>query len=529
MWRNSSVVVAEGEETPQSVMVDVVSESVPTEDVVNLRREDIVQAAVDLLPEEIARFRSAIPVRFENDELLVAVATPSDELCRELTKATRRDVRLVTSTLSDINWAIDANYRAIRNVDALVKVFESVAGSRRLSVGSASQDLDDDAPVVQIVDKILTQAVRDRTSDVHIVPSGDFARIRFRTDGVLKDVLQLPAPAGNALISRLKVMAEMNIVERRRPQDGQLTVVVDGKEVDVRVATVATVTGENCVLRLLDKSRAVLKLKELGMPSDTHGAYENLVRSPFGMVLVAGPTGSGKTTTLYATLGEVSDPTLNVMTIEDPVEYVYPEMYQIQTNEQAGLTFATGLKSIVRHDPDVILVGEIRDAETTGIAVQAALTGHLVLSSVHAADAVSALHRFLDMGIESYLVASSVLAIVGQRLVRRICPSCKTQYTPSEAELAFYRDIVSSEKSVFYHGSGCNFCGGTGFRDRIGVYELLVMTPEIRQLVVERATQDQLRDLAVDQGMRTLRTEAARLVDSDVTTIAEIIRSVHHL
>ncbi len=289
--------------------------------------------------------------------------------------------------------------------------------------------MDDDAPVVQVVGRILTQAMRDRASDVHIEPSELGIRVRYRIDGALKEVLTLPSSMGVGLISRIKIMAGMNIVERRRPQDGQLRTEIDGKEVDVRVATVATIWGEKCVMRLLDRTRSVLRLSELGMPKEAADTYSAFVRAPFGMVLCAGPTGSGKTTTLYATLTEIADGARNVMTIEDPVEYVFPSINQIQTNEQAGLTFATGLRSILRQDPDVILVGEIRDVETARIAVQSALTGHFVLSSLHATDSVSALHRFLDMGIESFLVASSVIGIVGQRLVRRICPSCKVAYT----------------------------------------------------------------------------------------------------
>ena len=282
-------------------------------------------------------------------------------------------------------------------------------------------------------------------------------------------------------------------------------------------------------MRILDKTRSVLRLDDLGMPADTHATFSKLVRAPFGMVLCAGPTGSGKTTTLYATLSEVGDPTRNVMTIEDPVEFVFPSINQIQTNEQAGLTFATGLKSILRQDPDVILVGEIRDVETARIAVQSALTGHFVLSSLHATDSVSALHRFLDMGIESFLIASSVVAIVGQRLVRRICPSCKTRYTPTDDERAFYEESGGPAKRVFYHGTGCNFCGNTGYQDRIGVYELLQMTPEIKRLIVGWATQDELRRLAQKQGMRTLREEAISLVAQDVTTVSEVIRSIYAL
>jgi type IV pilus assembly protein PilB len=263
------------------------------------------------------------------------------------------------------------------------------------------------------------------------------------------------------------------------------------------------------------------------MPDDTVARYEQLLRSPYGMVICAGPTGSGKTTTLYASLGEINEPSRNIMTIEDPVEYVFPSINQIQTNESAGLTFATGLKSILRQDPDVILVGEIRDVETARIAVQSALTGHLVLSSLHATDAVAALHRFLDMGIESFLISSSVIAIVGQRLLRRTCPSCRVEYVPTDEEMAFYEEAGGPKKKVFWTGQGCSFCANTGYQDRIGVYEMLKITPEIKRLIVGWATQDELRRLAVSQGMSTLRDEALALVANDVTTISEVIRSIY--
>jgi type IV pilus assembly protein PilB len=483
----------------------------------------------------MAREQLAIPVRSEDDGgLYVAVAEPSDELRNLLASTSKRNVSLMIAPMSDIIWAIDSNYRAIGSVGMLVQAFEAVEGARRKPVGATEVEVvGDDAPVVQVVDRILTQAMRDRASDVHIEPSEDFVRVRFRIDGALKEILQLPIAIGPGLVSRIKIMANMNIVERRRPQDGQLTITIDGNEVDVRVATVSTIMGENCVMRILDKTRSVFKLNDLGMPHDTHATYSKLVRSPFGMVLCAGPTGSGKTTTLYATLSEVSNPTLNVMTIEDPVEYVFPTINQIQTNEQAGLNFATGLKSILRQDPDVILVGEIRDVETTRVAVQSALTGHFVTSSMHATDSVSALHRFLDMGIESFLVASSVLAIVGQRLLRRICPSCKTTYTLTDDEREFYEQSGVADdmgpKEVFYYGSGCNFCSDTGYKDRIGVYELLVMTPEIKRLIVGWATQEELHNMAMKQGMRTLRQEAITLVNQDITTVAEVIRSVYAL
>jgi type IV pilus assembly protein PilB len=497
----------------------------------NLRVTNVDEEALKFLPEETARSYMAVPMKRDGDTLEVAVVEPSDELRDLLVQATSMKVRLLLAPLSDVRWAIDSNYQAIDSVNRLVQVFESVeVARRRPSTEIVTDDVvPDDAPVVQVVDRILIQAMRDRASDVHIEPSEDVVRVRFRIDGALKEVLTMPAAIGPGLVSRIKIMANMNIVERRRPQDGQLTIPIDGIEVDVRVATAATIMGESCVMRILDKTRSVLRLNTLGMPADTYANYSKLVRSPFGMVLCAGPTGSGKTTTLYATLGEVANPTVNVMTIEDPVEYIFPHINQIQTNDQAGITFATGLKAILRQDPDVILVGEIRDVETTRVAVQSALTGHFVISSLHATDSVSALHRFLDMGIESFLIASSVLGVVGQRLLRRICPSCKTTYEPTAEDLDFYYESGGKPKDTFFHGAGCNFCSHTGYKDRIGVYELLIMTPELRRLVVGWATQEELRTMAIKQGMRTMRQEAISLVDADVTTIEEVIRSMYTL
>ena len=497
----------------------------------NLRRENVEADAIALIPEQMARENMAVPLRVGPDGLDVAVAEPSEDLRAALSTQAGQPVRLMLAPMSDIRWAIDSNYRAIVGVDNLVGAFLSVEGSRKKTAGEADADLEsDDAPVVQIVDRLLTQAIRDRASDIHIEPTDDAVRVRYRIDGALKEIIQLPAAIGPGLVSRLKIMAGMNIVERRRPQDGQLTTVIDGSAVDVRVATVSTIAGETCVMRVLDKSRSVYRLGDLGMPSDTHETYSKIVRAPFGMVLCAGPTGSGKTTTLYATLSEVSNPTLNVMTIEDPVEYVFPSINQIQTNEQAGLTFATGLKSILRQDPDVILVGEIRDVETARVATQSALTGHFVISSMHSTDSVSGLHRFLDMGIESFLIASSVLAVVAQRLVRRVCPSCKTEYRLTDEERLFYEESGGPpEKEVFFHGTGCNFCSGTGFKDRIGVYELLQITPEIKRLIVGWATQEELRNLAKKQGMRTLRQEAIALVAQDITSVDEVVRSIYTL
>jgi type IV pilus assembly protein PilB len=483
--------------------------------------------AIALLPESVARTNIAIPIDVDDRCVTVVVADPNEETQKNLAAATQRDVSLVIAPRSDVQRAIDAAYRALGNIEGYVQTFEQTDAGRRTPEASAITAVADDAPVIQIVNLLITQALRDRASDIHLEPQDKNLRVRFRIDGALHDTVELPMTMAPALVSRLKIMAGMNIVERRRPQDGQITMEIDGREIDIRVATVATIWGEKCVLRVLDKSRSLYRMSDLGMPAATHQQFARHIRAPFGMVLCAGPTGSGKTTTLYAALSEINDPSRNIMTIEDPVEYIFPSINQIQTNEQAGLTFADGLKSILRQDPDVILVGEIRDVETARIAVQSALTGHFVLSSLHATDSAAALHRFLDMGIESFLIASSVVAVVSQRLVRRICQRCKTTYQPKDEELAFYEEGGGEAKGQFWQGLGCNFCAGTGYEDRIGVYELMRLTPEIKRLIVGWATQEELQRMAVAQGMRTLKDEAIRLITEDVTTIAEVVRSIY--
>ncbi len=484
-----------------------------------------------LLPEHVARAALAVPLAADGDRVEVVLADPTVEARKAVLGALGRPVQFQIAPASQVRRALDTAYRATEHVDRLVAAFEAGRPTRLATNDVTLTNAAASAPVVRVVDSIVTQALRERASDVHLEPQDNEIRVRYRVDGALHDALTLPANIGPALISRLKIMAGMNIVERRRPQDGQFTLTVDGRSVDIRTATVATIWGEKIVLRLLDKSRSLIRLGELGMIEDTHTAFSRLVRSPFGMVLCAGPTGSGKTTTLYASLAEINQPHRNIMTIEDPVEYVFPSINQIQTSEAVGINFATGLKSILRQDPDVILVGECRDPETARIAVQSALTGHFVLSTLHATDAVAALHRLLDMGIESFLVASSMLAVVGQRLVRRICDNCKTTYTPTAEELAFYVESggADPERDVFWHGAGCNFCADTGYQDRIGVYELLHITPEIKRLVVGWATQEELRRLAVSQGMRTLQEEAVGLVDRDITTLSEVIRTIYTL
>jgi type IV pilus assembly protein PilB len=504
-------------------------------EIVDLRRLRPEPDALTSIPESLARGMQAVPVKLTPEELEVVVADPGyPGLVDQLARVSEREVVLRVAPTSEVRRAVDQSYRALSGIERQVKEFElTTAAPRATGTRSVAPDLqqavDANAPVVQVVNMILTQGVRDRASDVHIEPQGAQVRIRMRIDGALHDVLTLPADMGPAIVSRIKVMAGMNIVERRRSQDGQIETEVDGRALDVRVACTPVIWGEKVVLRLLDKSRSMYRVSELGMSPETSEVFDAAIHSPFGMVICTGPTGSGKTTTLYATLGEIASVERNVMTIEDPVEYVMPTINQIQINEAADITFAGGLKAILRQDPDVILVGEIRDVETARIAVQSALTGHFVLSSLHATDSVSAVHRFLDMGIESFLIAPALLAVVGQRLVRRICPECKVGYGPAPEELAFYEAHSGAKKTGFFHGEGCNFCSGTGYQERIGVYEVLEVSEGIRQLIVDTAPASELRKLAIEEGMRPLRQEALRLVTEDVTTISEILRSVYPL
>jgi type IV pilus assembly protein PilB len=497
--------------------------------VVDLRHTEPDPAAIARIPESSARSLNVLPLALETGRIVVAVADPLPALHTELQQITKVPVAMVIAAATDIRRAIDRHYRALARIEEYVEAFQRNFIPRQ-NAGGVSVVADDAAPVVQVVNLIVVQALRDRASDIHIEPMGETLRVRFRIDGVMHDVLALPSVMGGAVISRIKVLAGMNIVERRRPQDGQLAMSVDGRDIDVRVATAGTIQGEKVVLRLLDKTKPLFRISELGMPADTYQTYSQLVRSPFGMVICAGPTGSGKTTSLYATMSELNQSARNIMTIEDPVEYIFPSINQIQINEQAGITFAGGLKAILRQDPDIVLVGEIRDEETARTAVQAALTGHFVLSSLHATDATAALLRFVDMGIEPFLITSSVVGVVSQRLVRMICAQCRKAYSPDEDEMAFYYDAGGRyPEGGFWYGEGCTFCAGTGYSDRTGVYELLRLTPEMRKLLVQNPTHDEVRTLAMSQGMRTLRQEAIALVAAGGTTVAEVVRSIYTL
>jgi type IV pilus assembly protein PilB len=496
---------------------------VPVVDLRDVRPEEAATALLD--PADAHRY-DMLPLLINEGALTVAVADPLDAgLLAVLRALPVAEVRLALGPPTLLRNRVNQTYPALSAVGTDIDAFRA-SDVLLDQVETIDRVVDPNAPVVQVVNKIVTQALRDRASDVHIEPAEECVRVRFRIDGALKDVIELPPEMGPALVSRVKIMAEMNIVERRRPQDGQFEMNIDGRDLDVRVSTTSTIWGEKTVLRLLDRTRSLYRLAELGMPAEAGALYSSIVSSPFGMVIVGGPTGSGKTTTLYATLSEINRDDINVMTIEDPVEYIFPRVNQIQISDQAGLTFATGLKSILRQDPDVILVGEVRDVETARIAVQSALTGHRVFSSVHAIDAVSSLYRLLDMGIEPFLITSAIIGVVAQRLVRRICKSCGVAYEPTMAELTIYRKLGGREKDHWIRGEGCQYCSGTGYFDRVGVYEVLAITDELRQCVVDGKAPREARELAIQQGLHTLQYEAIQLVQANVTTMEEVVKHV---
>jgi general secretion pathway protein E len=494
---------------------------------IELKRHTVQPGALALVPEEIARRYNVIPMDVIDDKLVVVMENPLDiQALEDIAIRTGMRVRPTVGVRDDIQEALGLYYRSRGEIEQQLGQIAPeptlTSDVPRLTAEEIVQN-----PVARVIELVLNQAIADRASDVHIVPDNDQLRVRYRIDGLLHDVLEAPLSVHRPLISRIKVLAGMNIAERRRPQDGQFVFTKEDLEVDVRVATANTARGEMAVLRVLDKSVSLLRLEELGFLPDVRADYEQLTTLPFGMILISGPTGAGKTTTLYATINRLNRDEHNIMTIEDPVEYQFERVGQIQVNRQAGITFSAGLRAIMRMDPDVILVGEIRDQETAEIAVQAALTGHLVLSSIHANDAVGALYRLIDLGVEPYLVASSLVGVVAQRLVRKICARCRTQANVSpEERLAFEAEIGSALRH-FYQGQGCNFCAGTGYRGRTGVFEVLTVNESIRRLLVQSASAGDVKVQAAANGMVDMWRDGMLKVQQGTTTPREVMRSAY--
>ena len=493
---------------------------------VDLRSEKIDPAAVALISEDVARRYLVLPISRTSNRLTVAMTDPTDlQVLQDLASRTGYTIDPVITTEEDLQEHVDRAYRITAQPLSGDEASEDDIPESRLT----AQTLRESGPA-QVINLLLHQALQDRASDIHIEPSDSRLRIRFRIDGILHEVMNLPLDMHPTIISRLKIMCGMNIAERRRPQDGQLTFEVMDRSVDVRVAISGTVAGEMSVLRLLDdKKFTLLSLDQLGFRPDSEEAFRKLLRLPYGMVIVCGPTGSGKSTTLYASVLQMNRIENKVISIEDPVEYHMADVNQMQVNPEADITFASQLRSILRLDPDVILVGEIRDQETALIATQAALTGHLVLTTLHANDTVSALIRLKELGVPPYLVASSVAGIVAQRMVRAVCQTCMTLTDRPVAEQQAYAAEMGEEKQRFQYGSGCNACAQTGYVGRIGVFEVLNITDGIRQLFLEDAPRHQLFSKAVDEGIIVLRKDGMIKVQQNLTTPYEVMRVMFSL
>ena len=495
---------------------------------VDLNEFTIDGSASGLIPEQVARRYRALPIGYEDSRLLVAMADPANLFALDdIRTITGMDLQPVVATAADIEAAIRKYSRVDESVQKMASEASTAAEEEIADLERAATSLEE-GPIVRMVNLLISQAIADRASDIHIEPMEREVRIRYRIDGVLSEVMRSPKNIQAGLISRLKVMADINIAERRVPQDGRIGLTVGGKSIDLRLATLPTVYGEKVVIRILDKSSVLLKLEELGFLDQSFKRYQEAYTKPYGAILVTGPTGSGKSTTLYATLNIVNKADRNIITVEDPVEYRLPGVNQMQMNVRAGLTFASALRSILRADPDVVLVGEIRDHETALIAIEAALTGHLVLSTLHTNDAPSSLPRLVEMGVETYLVASAIDCVVAQRLARKLCPKCREGYRPNQSELeqAGFPEFMWDDVKELFRPVGCTACSKTGFRGRLGMYEVMNMSEEIERLVVGRAPSEEIRRSARRDGMITLREDGLEKVRLGITSVEEVLRVV---
>ena len=498
---------------------------------VDLATYPVDPAAAALVSESLARRYLAMPIGWWEGRLIVAMADPSNVFAiDDIRTLTGAEVRQVVVTAEAVTAAINKYYR---------KDSEAEHVSAEAAANSAPMDDDrdrltnirevrEDAPIVRLVNLLISQAITDHASDIHVEPTGKDVRIRYRIDGVLHEVMRSPRNIQNGMISRLKVMADINIAERRIPQDGRISTTIDGRQVDLRVATLPTVNGEKVVMRILDKNQAQLRLSDLGFEPSNMRRYEESYNKPYGTILVTGPTGSGKTTTLYATLNILNLVSKNVITVEDPVEYQLDGINQIQVNNKAGLTFASALRTILRSDPDIILIGEIRDRETATIAVEAALTGHLVLSTIHTNDAATTPNRLIEMGVEPFLVGSALDCIVAQRLARKLCERCKQPFAVEKDKLEGLGwdvdELVIPDH--FYRSVGCQVCGKTGYAGRFAVHEVLNVNEEIERMIVEHAHADEIRKAAIADGMLTLRHAGLMGAASGITSLDEVLRVI---
>jgi len=493
---------------------------------IDLKSHRVHREALRLVPEKLARKYNVLPLDIIGGSLIVVMGNTMDvQAIDDISAVSKMRIETMMAVADDIRNAIDRNYTATTKIEdesatSAAPAAEEEAGPEELIAAEA------EAPALRHLNLIIQQAMRARASDIHLKPREDSLQVRFRIDGVLHDAMSLPLNIRGALMSRLKIVGGMNIAERRRPQDGRFSVHIDDVDIDVRVACGNTVRGEMAVLRLLPQSAPMLDLARLGLSPSILERYQRMLKLPFGMILFGGPTGSGKTTTLYASINQLNQTESNIMTIEDPVEYHFADISQFQVNPKAGIDFANSLRAFMRLDPDVILVGEIRDTETARIATQAALTGHLVFSSVHANDAVSVILRLQDLGVEPFFICSALAGTVSQRILRRICPHCQAPYEPTTEERMAYQEEMGEPPPQLYNGAGCNFCADTGYLGRVGLFELFVLTEEAKQLFIDGATAGRLREQAIKDGMVPLMHDGMLKVKEGITTISEVLRNV---
>lgn len=494
---------------------------------IDLSETRIDNAAPALISEELAEKYNVIPIASDDKTLTVATSDPMNFYALDdLKLATNLEINAVLAAPSAIKNAIGRFYSKKHAEDAAEVLNREFTIENTSGNFSEIDERIDNAPVVMLVNSIIQQAVKLGASDIHIEPMEKTTRVRVRVDGVLQNQMTLAGGAHNAVITRFKIMSGMNIAERRLPQDGRVEITIDGRPVDLRLSIMPTVHGEKLVIRILGGMGAMLSKNQLGLNERNAKIFDRLIKNPNGIILVSGPTGSGKTTTLYSILKEFNKPGVNIITVEDPVEYKLSGVNQVQVNAKAGLTFASGLRSILRQDPDIIMVGEIRDSETARMAVRAAITGHLVLSTIHTNDAPSTMTRLIDMGIEPYLVSSAVVGVIAQRLVRNICPRCKTAYEPSPLETEIL-GLKPGEK--LWKGTGCTYCNNMGYKGRSAIHEILTVDKDTRALIAHGATSDDLRAYAVQHGMVTLRQCCAELVRNGKTTFDEMLKVTYNI
>jgi len=486
-----------------------------------LRSISVAPGVIDLVPESLARKHKVLPLTINNGRLTLAMADPLNVFATDdIKRITRMPVNAVVITESDLINALD-RYYSRGEMNEVVNAAD-VYYPKKEKIVAAAEAMVEDTPIVKLVNTIVTQAVKDRASDIHIEPYEDSLRVRFRIDGKLHDIMKPPKHLHSGVVSRIKILSGMDIAEKRVPQDGRFPINIESRQFDIRASTLPTHHGEKIVLRLLEKTSGLpqLTLGQLGFPKNVLESYEKLISRPYGFILSTGPTGCGKTTTMYSSLRNISAAEKNIVTIEDPIEYNLPNINQVQVNVKAGLTFSSGLRPILRQDPDIIMVGEIRDTETASIATHAALTGHLVLSTLHTNEAVGAIARLIDMGIEPFLITSSLIGVLGQRLIVKICPYCKESYTADEEMLR----RVGIKGKVLMHGKGCSECRFTGYLGREGLFELLLVTEGIKKLIIDKAPASEIKAQAIKEGFRTMRQEGLLKAVDGVTTIEEVMR-----